>query len=91
MAVVTRGTAFVFHFRRAMHDANIPDTEVDRLYLMISIASVVSRVGGGYLLDRTSEKVVMCVTPLRSGCVNPWMSWPSSVADLGHSVGSAFL
>ena len=74
-----------------MHDANIPDTEVDRLYLMISIASVVSRVGGGYLLDRTSEKVVMCVTPLRSGCVNLWMSWPSSVADLGHSVGSAFL
>ena len=74
-----------------MHDANIPDTEVDRLYLMISIASVVSRVGGGYLLDRTSEKVVMCVTPLRSGFVTLWMSWPSSVADLGHSVGSAFL
>ena len=57
-----------------MHDANIPDTEVDRLYLMISIASVVSRVGGGYLLDRTSEKVVMCVTPLRSGCVTLRMS-----------------
>ena len=42
-----------------MRDANIPDEEVDRLYFLISIASVISRVGGGYLLDKTSERFVM--------------------------------
>ena len=69
-----------------MHDANIPDTEVDRLYLMISIASVVSRVGGGYLLDRTSEKVVMCVTPLRSGCATLWIPQVLSLISAGLSL-----
>ena len=69
-----------------MHDANIPDTEVDRLYLMISIASVVSRVGGGYLLDRTSEKVVMCVTPLRTGRVTLWIPQVLSLISAGLSL-----
>eukprot|EP01050_Picozoa_sp_SAG11_P023043 SAG11_NODE_4518_length_1866_cov_2.148274_2_plen_67_part_00 len=35
------------------------DDEVDRLYLLISISSIISRVLGGYLLDKTSERFVM--------------------------------
>ena len=69
------GTAFVFHFRRAMHDADIPDEEVDRLYLMISISSIVSRIGGGFLLDKTSERFVMTLGMLIQGVGMTLMGW----------------
>jgi sugar phosphate permease len=69
------GTAFVFHFRRAMHDANIPDEEVDRLYLMISISSIISRIGGGFLLDKTSERFVMTLGMLIQGVGMTLMGW----------------
>ena len=69
------GTAFVFHFRRAMHDAEIPDEEVDRLYLMISISSIISRIGGGFLLDKTSERFVMTLGMLIQGVGMTLMGW----------------
>lgn len=69
------GTAFVFHFRRAMHDANIPDDQVDRLYFMISISSIISRVFGGFLLDKTSEKFVMTIGMLIQGVGMTLMGW----------------
>lgn len=69
------GTAFVFHFRRAMHDAEIPDEEVDRLYLMISISSIISRIGGGFLLDKTSERFVMALGMLIQGVGMTLMGW----------------
>jgi OFA family oxalate/formate antiporter-like MFS transporter len=54
------GTAFVFHFRAAMRDQDIPDSEVDRLYLLISIASVISRVGGGGRILSVSTHQLVC-------------------------------
>lgn len=54
------GTAFVFHFRTAMRDQDIPDSEVDRLYLLISIASVISRVGGGGRILSVSTHQLVC-------------------------------
>lgn len=69
------GTAFVFHFRRAMHDADIADDEVDRLYLMISISSIISRIGGGFLLDKTSERFVMTLGMLIQGVGMTLMGW----------------
>ena len=69
------GTAFVFHFRRAMHDAAIPDDQVDRLYFYISVAGLVSRVAGGFLLDKTSERFVMTLGMLLQGVGMTLMGW----------------
>eukprot|EP01052_Picozoa_sp_SAG31_P026194 SAG31_NODE_2356_length_5874_cov_17.280000_6_plen_180_part_00 len=58
-----------------MHDADIPDEEVDRLYLLISLSSIISRVFGGYLLDKTSERFVMAFGMLIQSIGMTLMGW----------------
>lgn len=55
---------------------------MDRLYFLISIASIISRVGGGFLLDKTSERFVMAFGMLiQVHCSRPWVARPASSAS----------